>query len=83
LRVVDVAIYITIEKVDETDTDVTYAFGPELPDVGKVRLIKATGAIEVITVVESRRDFYLSRVGRVLARHHAAGDYPGKTCYAA
>jgi hypothetical protein len=80
--VVDVAIHITIEKVDETDTDVTYAFGPELPDVGQVRLIKATGALEVIAVVETKRDFYVSRVSRVLARHHASGEYPGRTCYA-
>lgn len=77
------AIYIAMWKVDETDGEVTYAFGPDDAEVGRVRLTKASGTIEVLDLPEDRREFYLSRVGRVLAHHHAGGDYPQNTCYSA
>ncbi len=78
------AIYIQIRKLEENESGVTYAFGPSEGLIGKVMLTKATGQVELIEIDDPRKaGLFVPRVARALAKHHAQGDYPVKTCYAA
>ena len=78
------AIYIQINKAAESPSDLTYEFGPAEGIVGRALWSKDTGELSLLDIDSpSRAEFYLSRVRSVLARHHAAGEYPDRTHYAA
>jgi hypothetical protein len=80
------AILIQINRVADYPDAAVYEFGPVEGVVGRVTLHKADGRVELrdIDPVAARADgFYLPRVARVLARHHAAGEYPERTSYRA
>lgn len=78
------AIYIQIRKVEETESEVVYAFGSSEALVGKILLHKHSGSTKLLEIATpDRAQFYLSRVERVLIRNHERGEYPQETCYAA
>ncbi len=78
------AIYIQINKIEESPSEVTYEFGPSEEIIGRVLWSKQTGKMTLLEIKPQRRaDYFLPRIERVLARNHAAGVYPDRTCYAA
>jgi hypothetical protein len=80
------AIFIQINRVDDTPEDAVYEFGSVDQIVGQVCLHKADGRVELFEInpeTTARADFYLSRVTQVLARYHAVGEYPVRTDYRA
>ncbi|PSQ91252.1 MAG: hypothetical protein BRD43_00225 [Bacteroidetes bacterium QS_4_64_154] len=71
---------IILEKVEETRDCVLYAFGPADTTVGRVRLYKSTGDIELASFSETteRPDerYYLAQVVPRLQSYHDRGAYP-------
>jgi hypothetical protein len=78
------AILIQINKLEEFPDAFIYEFGTVNEIIGQVALYESDGWIELLTPLPARRqEFYISRVARVLARHHSAGEYPEHTDYRA
>ena len=71
---------IILEKVEETRDCVLYAFGSADTTVGRVRLYKSTGNIELASFSETteRPDerYYLAQVVPRLQSYHDRGAYP-------
>ena len=71
---------IILEKVKETRDCVLYAFGSADTTVGRVRLYKSTGDIELASFSETteRPDerYYLAQVVPRLQSYHDRGAYP-------
>ena len=71
---------IILEKVEETRDCVLYAFGSADTTVGRVRLYKSTGDIELASLSETteRPDerYYLAQVVPRLQSYHDRGAYP-------
>ena len=71
---------IILEKVEETRDCVLYAFGSADTTVGRVRLYKSTGDIELAPFSETteRPDerYYLAQVVPRLQSYHDRGAYP-------
>jgi len=71
---------IILEKVEETRDCVLYAFGSADTTVGRVRLYKSTGDIELASFSETteRPDerYYLAQVVPRLQSYHDRGAYP-------
>jgi hypothetical protein len=81
-----VAILIQINKVADSPGSAVYEFGSVEGVIGRVTLHKVDGRVELLDMDEAaagREGFYLPRVARALARHHAAGEYPERTSYRA
>jgi hypothetical protein len=81
-----VAILIQLNRVADFPDAAVYEFGPADRIVGRVSVDKATGRVELFDIepADAARDgFYLPRVARALARHHAAGEFPERTSYRA
>jgi hypothetical protein len=81
-----VAILIQINRVADLPDAAVYEFGPVEGIAGRVSVDKASGRVELFDVAPeaaARAGFCLPRVARALARHHAAGEYPERTCYRA
>lgn len=80
------AILIQINRVADFPDAAVYKFGLVEGVIGRVSLDKASGRVELFDIAPeaaSRQAFYLPRVARALARHHAAGEYPERTSYRA
>ena len=71
---------IILEKVEEARDYVLYAFGSADTTVGRVRLYKSTGDIELASFSETteRPDerYYLAQVVPRLQSYHDRGAYP-------
>ena len=71
---------IILEKVKETRDCILYAFGSADTTVGRVRLYKSTGDIELASFSETteRPDerYYLAQVVPRLQSYHDRGVYP-------
>jgi hypothetical protein len=81
-----VAILIQINRVADFTDAAVYEFGPAEGIVGRVSVDKASGRVELFDIAPEaagREWFYLPRVSRALARHHATGEYPERTSYRA
>jgi hypothetical protein len=81
-----VAILIQINRLADFPDAAVYEFGPAEGIVGQVSLNKVSGQVELFEInpeAVGREWFFLPRVSRVLARHHAAGEYPEQTSYPA
>ena len=78
------AIYIQILKLEEDDGSAIYGFGEGDGLLGVVSFDKATGEVTLIEQsLPARERFFISRVRRVLSKHHELGEHPRETCYAA
>lgn len=80
------AILIEINRVADFPDAAVYEFGPAEGIVGQVSLDKASGRVVLFDIAPEaveREWFYLPRVAQVLARHHAASEYPERTSYRA
>jgi hypothetical protein len=81
-----VAILIQINRVADFPDAAVYEFGPVDGIVGQVSVDKSSGQVELFDItpqVVGREAFYLTRVARTLARHHANGEHPERTSYGA
>jgi hypothetical protein len=71
---------ISIEKTDETSAHCVYTFGPPDAPVGRARLDKASGDVELLALDESSdgpsEQFYLAHLVPRLQRYHDQGTYP-------
>lgn len=75
------ALSIFVEKVDESPTACRYTFGTDDETVGTVRLHKATGDLELVSIADAadapaRPPFYLGHVVPRLQDYHAREHYP-------
>ncbi len=76
------ALPILVTKVNETSADCVYTFGSPEAAVGRVRLHKASGDVELIEL--SKRDsapsekFYLAHLIPRLQLYHDRGTYPAQ-----
>jgi hypothetical protein len=80
------AIYIQINRTDDSDTLSVYEFGPVDAIVGIVAVTKPAGDVELLHIDdehEQKTDFFLSRIRRVFQRHAQNGEFPDRTWYAA
>jgi hypothetical protein len=78
------AIYIQIQKADESPRGITYDFGPSDRFIGQVFVDRTTHQVSLVRIDDAeKQEFYLSRVQRALQRHLQAGEFPQSTCYAA
>jgi len=74
------ALSLVVRKEEETPTHCLYAFGgPDTP-VGRARLYKDAGDVELVDLAAAdapaRGPFYLSHVLPRLQGYHDAGTYP-------
>lgn len=71
---------IAIEKVDDTSAHCVYAFGAPDATVGRVRLHKAGGDVELLELAETddgpSEQFYLAHLVPRLHDYHDQGAYP-------
>jgi hypothetical protein len=71
---------ISLEKVEEARDYLLYAFGPPNEPVGRVRLYKSSGDIELATFSETAdgpdERYYLAHVVPRLQTYQDDGDYP-------
>jgi hypothetical protein len=77
------AVYIALRKVEETTEFATYEYGPDEVRVGRIRVLKQSGDMEVLSEVpgDDKRTFS-PRAGRKLLLHWRAGEYPETTYWA-
>jgi hypothetical protein len=79
--------FVALLKLRETDADVEYQFGDGQTAVGRLRLLKSSGTVELLEAPPDMdegelRFFFLDLATFKLLRCHAAGEYPEET-YAA
>ena len=71
---------ISLEKVEEARDYLLYAFGPPSEPVGRVRLYKSSGDIELASFSETAdgpdERYYLAHVVPRLQTYHDHGAYP-------
>lgn len=71
---------ICVEKVEETHDYLLYAFGESDASVGRMRLYKSSGDIELASLSETADGpdarYYLSHVVPRLQSYHDRGTYP-------
>ena len=79
--VLDVAIAVLLEKLVETSDDVTYRFGFDHPLVGRIRMRKATGEVEVLEAGDGVAAS--NRAARVLRMCRDRNEWPDFTDYRA
>jgi len=74
------SLSIVLNKVDETPHTLLYAFGVPDTTVGRVRLHKASGDVEIVELDDSgtpaRPPFFLAQIIPRLQDFHARGTYP-------
>ena len=77
------AVYVGIRKVEETDDDATYEYGPDDDRVGRIKVLKQSGDMEVLSEVPGdEKGTFSMRAGRKLLLHWREGEFPEKTCFA-
>ncbi|XCN73569.1 MAG: hypothetical protein Q3M24_02110 [Candidatus Electrothrix aestuarii] len=76
-------ISVGIQKTDETDEWVKYAFGgPPTRIIGNVIIYKSDGQVNLIDIEHDKyRKYILPAVVKALIRHHEKGEYPDNTGY--
>ena len=71
---------ISVEKVEEAREYLLYAFGPPDASVGRMRLYKSSGDVELVSFSETGDDpderYYLAHVVPRLQSYHDRGAYP-------
>jgi hypothetical protein len=71
---------ISIEKTEETSTHCVYAFGSPGTTVGRARLDKSSGDVELLALNETddgpSEQFYLAHLVPRLHAYHDRGTYP-------
>lgn len=76
------SLELSVVKEEETADDCVYAFGPPADPVGRVRLHKASGDIELLDVPERsdglNEHFYLAHLVPRLQAYHDRGTYPDR-----
>ncbi len=76
------SLSIVVEKKDETPDWCLYAFGTGSDTMGRVRLRKASGDIEILDLDEadgsSTRSFYLAHLVPRLHTYHDEDTYPAQ-----
>ena len=74
------ALSMAVEKIEETPTHCVYAFGGPGTTVGRVRVEKASGDVELLALNESgdgpSEQFYLAHLVPRLHDYHDRGAYP-------
>ena len=77
------AIYVGIRKLSANDDFAEYSFGPTEEEVGRLRINKSSGKIEILEEVEGD-DFkkYSMRAARKLMLHFRENEFPDITCFA-
>ena len=77
------ATYVLLQKVSDTDLEATYDFGPDERTLGRLRLIKGSGVVEILTPapVENSSIYFLRARAKVL-QHWERGELPEATCFA-
>lgn len=74
------SLSVVLKKEDETDDWCIYAFGTASETLGRVRLRKESGDIEILALDESPdapgRSFYLAHVVPRLHNYHDRDAYP-------
>jgi len=76
-------VYIPIRKVFEDEEAVIYEYGKGSVSLGKIRLSKSTGEMTLLDTSAAATEFVWSRAKRKLELHHANGEYPDNTAWAA
>lgn len=77
------AIYVGIKKLSSDDEFVEYSFGPNEEEVGRLRVNKSSGKIDILDEVpgdESRK--YSTRAARKITLHYRKDEFPDVTCFA-
>jgi len=71
---------IAVEKTADTPVYCVYAFGAPGTTVGRVRLAKASGDVELLALTENgdgpSEQFYLAHLVSRLHAYHDRGTYP-------
>ena len=77
------AIYVAIRKVSENDVQAVYEFGPDEKRVGQIRVVKASGEIDVLSEVPGdEKPVFSPCAKRKLLLHWRSSEFPDKTCWA-
>ena len=77
------AIYIAIEKIEESTTKAKYRFFLTEETVGELVIEKAAGKVQVIKNLKGElAERHTARVIHKVKKHWQAGTYPEKTCWA-
>ena len=77
------AIYVGIKRLNADDEFAEYSFGPNDDKLGRLRINKRSGEIEVLEEVagdESKK--YSVRAARKLILHFRSNEFPEVTCFA-
>lgn len=77
------ATYVAIRKLSGNESHVEYKFGPNEETVGRLRIDRRTGTIEILEEVpgdDSRS--YSIRASRKLTLHFRNNEFPETTCFA-
>ena len=80
------AMYLGINKIDETELSVTYQFDSGIrgcEDIGVLEINKKTGDAKILQEMPGDTNNKLAGYAyRAIARHWQKGEYPDKTCWA-
>lgn len=77
------AIYVGIKRLSVNEEFAEYSFGPNDEEVGRLRINKRSGEIEVLEEVagdDSKK--YSVRAARKLLLHFRVNEFPEVTCFA-
>ncbi len=78
------AIYVGIKRVNSNDEYAEYSFGPNDDELGRLRINKHSGEIEVLEEVagdETKRKYSVCAI-RKLTLHFRSNEFPEVTCFA-
>lgn len=79
----EMAIYVAIWKISETDKHAVYEYGPSEDRAGQLQVEKDTGEISIIADVPGdERGVYAPCAQRKLLKHWRDGQLPDRTCWA-
>ena len=71
---------MTLQKIEEAQEYLLYAFGPPDTPVGRVRLYKSSGDVELASLSETGdgadQRYYLAQAVPRLQSYHERGTYP-------
>ena len=77
------AVYIRIWKVNENEQAAEYEFGEETVACGRLRIVKETGEIVLISpLLNDESGKLFARVRYKLGKHLESGELPERTCWA-
>ena len=77
------AIYISIRKVKEDASSVEFVFGTSESELGRLKLSKSSGTVELIQPAPNDSEERLfRRAAHKIETHWKKGEVPGETCWA-